>query len=98
MSEATDIELQAIKQQLALLRQENAATRTGWMKWLRATGLLLLGYAGAISYGVLKAHGNVESNPIVSVFVFGALFMGCFGLWCFAWSFRLLADRLMKTA
>ena len=65
---------------------------------MRATGLLLLGYAFAIFIGVLKSRGKVETNPIMGMFVFAAIFMGCFGLWYLAFSFRWLAEKLMKTA
>ena len=98
MSAETDRELRELKQQVAQLRQESAATRTGSLKWMRATGMLLLVYAVGIFLGVLKAHVKAESNPVVGMFVFGAIFMGCFGLWYLAWSFRWLAEKLMKTA
>ena len=43
MSEETDREIQQLKQQLALLQQESARTRTGWLNWMRMTGFLLRG-------------------------------------------------------
>jgi|HubBroStandDraft_6_1064221.scaffolds.fasta_scaffold4274920_1 hypothetical protein len=98
MSEATDTELQELKRQVALLRQENAATRTGWMKWLRATGILFLVYGGGVLLGVLQSHVKVEHSPVATTFTFMAIFLAASGGWCLLWSFRWMAEKLMKTA
>src|ERR1700722_10820423 len=98
MSEEFDRELQELKQQVALLRQENAATRTGWLKWMRATGILLLVYGGGIFLGVLQSHVKVDHSPVATSFGMIALFLAASGGWCLLWSFRAMAEKLMKTA
>jgi protein-S-isoprenylcysteine O-methyltransferase Ste14 len=98
MDEQADRELQELKQQLALLQQAHAATRNGWLKWLRATAVLLLVYAGAIFLGILQSKGNPATNPVAISFVITALFMAACGLWCLLWSFRWMAEKLMKPA
>ena len=62
MSEESERELQELKQQVALVQRENARTRTGWLNWMRATGLLPSVYAGSILLGVLGMHGRVETS------------------------------------
>jgi protein-S-isoprenylcysteine O-methyltransferase Ste14 len=98
MSAESERELQELKQQVALLQRENARTRTGWLNWMRATGLLLSVYAGSILLGVLKMQGKVETNPVAISFVITALFMAACGGWCLLWSFRWMAEKLMKAA
>ena len=98
MSDTIDTELQAIKRQLALLQQENAATRAGWLKWMRATGILLLVYGGSILLGVLRSPSGFDHNPVAISFGITALFLAASGGWCLLWSFRRMAEKLMKTA
>ena len=98
MSEQTDLELQDLKRQLALLQRAQAGTENCWLKWLRATGVLLLVYAASIFLGVLMSHGKVASNPVAISFVFTALFMSACGLWCLLWSFRWMAEKLISPA
>ncbi len=98
MSEESDRELQELKQQVALLRQENAATRTGWMKWMRATGVLLLLYGGGLLLGVLQSHAKLEHSPVAISFGIMAIFLAASGGWCLLWSFRWMTEKLMKPA
>lgn len=90
--------MQELKRAVALLQRENARTRTGWLNWMRATGLLLSIYASSILLVVLKMHGKIETNPVAISFVITALFMAACGGWCLLWSFRWMAERLMKAA
>lgn len=96
MSEETDREIQQLKQQLALLQQESARTRTGWLNWMRMTGFLLVVYAASVFTGVLSAHSKVESNPVAIALVISAIFMAACGGWCLLWSNRGMAEKLMK--
>jgi hypothetical protein len=48
--------------------------------------------------GVLKMHGKIETNPVAISFVITALFMAACGGWCLLWSFRWMAEKLMKAA
>jgi succinate dehydrogenase hydrophobic anchor subunit len=98
MSEETGREIQELKQQVALLQQESARTRTGWLTWMRMTGVLLLIYAAAVLAGVLCARSKIESNPVAITFTVSAIFMAACGGWCLLWSVCKMAEKLMKTA
>ena len=39
MSAEFEREMQELKRAVALLQRENTRTRTGWLNWMRATGL-----------------------------------------------------------
>ena len=99
MTEAeVESELQNLKAQLAALQEEHAKTRYGWLFWLRNTGFLLLVFGIAVFFGVLKSHGDIESNPVAITFVVMAIFMFILGAWLAAFSLRPMAEMLMKNA
>jgi hypothetical protein len=58
-----------------------------------ATGLRRLHFARR-SVGASK----VETNPVVITFGVTALFMAACRGWCLLWSFRWIAEKLMKAA
>jgi len=99
MTEAElESELENLKAQLMLLQEEHAKTRFGWLYLLRNTGFLLLVLGISMFFGVLQAHGKIESNPVGQMFIMMAIFQLLFGAWLAAWSTRWLAERMMKVA
>jgi Na+/melibiose symporter-like transporter len=99
MTEAeVENELQNLKAQLALLQEEHAKTRNGWLWWLRNTGFMLTVFSVAVFAGVLMSHVEVSSNPIAISLIMMSLFMLAFGLWLMAWSIRRLWERMMWVA
>jgi hypothetical protein len=91
-------ELQTLKAQLALLQEEHAKTRFGWLYWLRNTGFLLMVLGIAVFLGVLQVHGKIESNPVAMTLGVMAIFLFLMGAWVAMWSLRPLAERIMKVA
>jgi len=99
MTEAEiESELQGLKAQVALLQEEHAKTRFGWLYWLRNTGFLLMVLGISMFAGVLQVRGKIESNPVAMTLGLMAIFMFLIGVWVAIWSLRPLAERLMKVA
>lgn len=89
-------ELQNLNEQLALLQQEHAKTRNGWLYSLRNTGFLLAVFGVALLLGVWESHAKLNSNPVAITFAVMAIFMLALGLWLWFWSLRPVAERMMR--
>jgi len=91
-------ELQSLRSQLATLQEEHAKTRYGWLYWLRMTGFLLLVFGIAIFFGVLKAHADIDANPVAISFIVMAIFLLVIGAWLAVCSLRPMAEKIMRNA
>ena len=89
-------ELQNLNEQLALLQQEHAKTRNGWLYSLRDTGFLLAVFGVALLLGVGESQAKLNSNPVAITFAVMAIFMLALGLWLWFWSLRPVAERMMR--
>jgi protein-S-isoprenylcysteine O-methyltransferase Ste14 len=87
----TDRRLHKLEAELALLRNENAKTREGWLFLMRNTGFLLLALSTVF---LLGAHAS--SNALKSMFEILGTLMLVLGLWSLAWSWRPVAEKLVK--
>ena len=93
-----ETELHSLKTQLALLQEEHAKTRGGWLRCMQATGLFLIAIGFATFIGVLRSHGNIESNPVAMSIGIMSIFMAAPGLLLLAFSTRWLAEKIMRAA
>lgn len=86
-------ELQNLNEQLALLQQEHAKTRNGWLYSLRDTGFLLAVFGVALLLGVGESQAKLNSNPVAITFAVMAIFTLALGLWLWFWSLRPVAEN-----
>ena len=75
----------------ALLDREPGPSREGWLYLMRNTGFLLLALSTVF---LLGAHGS--SNALKSMFEILGTLMLVLGLWSVAWSWRPVAEKLVK--
>ena len=93
INEETDRRLRKLEAELALLRDEQARMRAGWLYLIRHTGFLLLALSAVF---LLGAHGS--SNALKSMFeILGTLTL-VLGLWSAGWSFTPAAEMAMTAA
>jgi hypothetical protein len=93
INEEADRRLQKLEAELALLRNEQARTRAGWLYLMRNTGFLFMALSAVLLFG---AHGS--SNALKSMFEILGTLMLALGLWSVGWSFTPVAGMAMTAA